>query len=519
MALVPDSLLGERYRLISLIATGGMGQVWRAEDTTLHRVVAVKVLRSEFTGDSTFLARFRAEARNTALLSHPNIASIYDYGEAGSNGEGLAYLVMELVDGEPLSDLLARGRLSAPDTLRILGMAAAGLDAAHHAGVVHRDIKPGNLLVRPDGTVKITDFGIARAADNVPLTQTGMVVGTAHYLSPEQAEGRVTTPASDVYSLGVVGYECLAGRRPFEGDNSVAVALMQIRERPGPLPADVPSPVRELIDRSLAKDPSLRFPTGGEFASAIATVQAGRALPPAPVAGPATSSGVATQVIAAGAAGAGLAAAAGAGPGMAGQRGPGTRAMATPPMGAPPVGAPPRHRPLAPEPRRSGSGPWPWLILALLLLAGLIGLLVAMNLNTDPGTDEDPAPGPGTQQTTDVEETSPPPTTTAATTEAEETTQPEETTATQTTAPTDEEPDTVDVNADDFVGRSFPDVQRELRQLGLVVEGEEEETDEFERGTVLELDPTGEVEVGETITVIVAVPEGNGNGNGNDDDN
>ncbi|MGI8692215.1 MAG: protein kinase domain-containing protein, partial [Geodermatophilaceae bacterium] len=178
--------LGERYELQSLIATGGMGQVWRAEDSTLHRAVAVKVLRSEFTGDPTFLARFRAEARNTAALSHPNIASIYDYGEADDpTGEHVAYLVMELVDGEPLSQVLAReGRLSPDRTLNILGQAAAGLNAAHHAGVVHRDIKPGNLLVHPDGTVKVTDFGIARAASTVPLTQTGMVVGTAHYLSP-----------------------------------------------------------------------------------------------------------------------------------------------------------------------------------------------------------------------------------------------------------------------------------------------------------------------------------------------
>ncbi|MBA3523071.1 MAG: serine/threonine protein kinase, partial [Geodermatophilaceae bacterium] len=284
MAPAPGARMGGRYKLHSLIATGGMGQVWRAADTTLDRQVAVKVLRSEFTGDSTFLTRFRGEARHTAALSHPNIASVYDYGEdTDASGEHLAYLVMELVDGDPLSDLLARqGRLSTERTLSLLGQAAQGLDAAHRAGVVHRDVKPGNVLVRPDGTVKITDFGIARATSAVPLTATGMVVGTAHYLSPEQAEGKTTTPASDVYSLGVVGYECLAGHKPFDGTTSVAIAIKQIREQAPPLPPDVPVEVRELIERAMAKDPAIRLPDGGAFAAAVAAVQAGRRLPPAP---------------------------------------------------------------------------------------------------------------------------------------------------------------------------------------------------------------------------------------------
>ena len=244
-------LLGDRYRLARRIAVGGMGEVWRAEDAVLHRTVAVKVLKSEFTSDPTFLERFRTEARTTASLSHPGIANVFDYGEVAGPENGsadipLAYLVMEYVDGEPLSAQLARdGRLPAARVLDVVRQAALALSEAHRVGMVHRDVKPGNLLVRrSDGAVKITDFGIARAADAVPLTQNGMVVGTAQYFSPEQAEGRVVGPASDVYSLGVVAYECLAGRLPFIADSPVAVAMMQIRDAPPPLPADVPAAVR-----------------------------------------------------------------------------------------------------------------------------------------------------------------------------------------------------------------------------------------------------------------------------------
>ncbi len=257
--------VADRYELTQLIATGGMGHVWRARDLLLGRTVAVKVLRSEFSGNETFLARFRAEAQHAAVLAHDGIAAVHDYGEvpAPDGGGQLAYLVMELVDGEPLSALLAReGRLDAPRTLALLRQAAAALAAAHEAGVVHRDVKPGNLLVSPDGRVTVTDFGIAWSAASVPLTQTGQVVGTAHYLSPEQAEGRQAGPASDVYALGMIAYECLAGRRAFDGDNAVQIALRQIRDVPDPLPDDVPDAVRSLVGRMLLKDPAARFPDG-----------------------------------------------------------------------------------------------------------------------------------------------------------------------------------------------------------------------------------------------------------------
>ncbi|WP_345770368.1 serine/threonine-protein kinase [Blastococcus saxobsidens] len=279
--------LGDRYELHSLIASGGMGQVWRGLDVALHRPVAVKVLRSEYTGDATFVARFRAEAQHAAALSHPHIAAVFDYGEETArdgSGETLAYLVMELVEGEPLSALLHReGALPPATTLSVLRQTASALAEAHRAGMVHRDVKPGNILVRPDGGVKITDFGIAWSARSVALTRTGQVIGTPQYLSPEQAEGRHASPASDVYALGLIGYECLTGHPAFEGDNAVTIALKQVQQDPEPLPGELPPGVRTLITRALVKDPAARFADGAAFAAAIAEVEAGRE--PAPIAG------------------------------------------------------------------------------------------------------------------------------------------------------------------------------------------------------------------------------------------
>jgi serine/threonine-protein kinase len=278
--------LGDRYELHRLIAAGGMGQVWRGFDIALHRPVAVKVLRSEYTGDPTFVARFRAEAQHAASLSHPNIARVFDYGEEitqDGTGETLAYLVMELVEGEPLSALLRReGPLDTQTTLSLLRQTAFGLAEAHRAGMVHRDVKPGNILVRPDGGVKITDFGIAWSARSVALTRTGQVIGTPQYLSPEQAEGRPATPASDVYALGLIGYECLAGHPAFDGDNAVTIALKQVRQEPDPLPEGLPHGIRGLVGRALAKDPASRLPDGAAVVAALDDLAEGREIPPPP---------------------------------------------------------------------------------------------------------------------------------------------------------------------------------------------------------------------------------------------
>ena len=264
-----DHLLGGRYRLSGRIAVGGMGEVWRGTDELLDRAVAVKLLSAAHATDEAFRARFRAEARYAASLSHPNIAQVFDYGETTGNEEaaaglpsGGAYLIMELVQGEPLSAVIARQeRLSPGDTLRIVSQSADALAAAHEAGIVHRDIKPGNLLVTSDGTTKITDFGIARAmwaAQASHLTQTGMVMGTASYVSPEQATGGTITSASDIYSLGVVAYECLVGEPPFTAETPVAIAVAHMHRPVPPLPDDVPAPVAELVTSMLAKAPEER---------------------------------------------------------------------------------------------------------------------------------------------------------------------------------------------------------------------------------------------------------------------
>jgi serine/threonine protein kinase len=243
-------VLNHRYRLDERLASGGMGEVWKATDELLGRSVAVKLLKEIYFSDESFRDRFRAEARFAASLQHSGIAQVYDYGEQDDK----AYLVMELVPGETLSRILSvEGRLSTDTALDIIGQAARALHVAHSAGIIHRDIKPANLMVTAEGVLKITDFGIARGG-GATVTQTGQVMGTAQYVSPEQATGRKITPASDLYSLGVVAYECLAGMPPFAADTPIALALMHVREDAPPLPMDVPPAVRGLVSALMAKD-------------------------------------------------------------------------------------------------------------------------------------------------------------------------------------------------------------------------------------------------------------------------
>ena len=263
MITAPGAALGDRYRLERRLAVGGMGEVWQAYDESLTRPVAVKVLRDEYAGDSGFLNRFRTEARNSAALSHPNIATLLDYGEQG----GSAYLVMELVIGEPLSDLLEREPvLAASHLIPILAQTARGLSCAHEAGVVHRDVKPGNILIARGGRVKITDFGVSRATGQPTMTASGMVMGTAQYLSPEQAVGKPATPLSDLYSLGVVAYEALVGHRPFTGPTAVDIAVAHVNDPVPPLPPAIDKPLGAVVMRLLDKDPKKRPQSADELA-------------------------------------------------------------------------------------------------------------------------------------------------------------------------------------------------------------------------------------------------------------
>jgi serine/threonine-protein kinase len=260
--------LAGRYRLDEPVASGGAGQVWRAMDLVLERMVAVKLLRPGAASDPEARARFRAEACNASRLSDPGVAQVYDYGEDGSPDR--PFLVMELVDGPSLAEVLAGGALGPGQTMDLVAQVATGLHAAHSAGIVHRDIKPANLLITADGQVKITDFGIASVARDTPLTSAGVLVGTPAYLAPERAAGKAATTASDLYSLGVVGYECLTGAPPFHGP-ALEVAKSHVRTPFPALPVTVPAEVGALIAALTAKDPAARPGSAREVAE-----QAGR---------------------------------------------------------------------------------------------------------------------------------------------------------------------------------------------------------------------------------------------------
>ena len=299
------STLDGRYVLGELIASGGMGDVWKATDQRLRREVAVKVLRSEFARDEVTRQRFRVEARAVAGMTSSGIASVFDYGEeVGSDGTQRAYIVMELVNGESLEERLRReSRLGVSATLDIIAQAAAALQDAHDRDLIHRDIKPANLLLRSDGVVKLTDFGIVRVLDSTSLTETGIMVGTIRYMSPEQLSGRTATPASDIYALGIVAYSCVAGHPPFDFDESMAVAMAHVSDALPPMPPDVPQEVAELFSQMLAKDPDQRPPTAAEVARRAAALQdsvqepTSRAQPKTPTPGPARVGGSSRPVV------------------------------------------------------------------------------------------------------------------------------------------------------------------------------------------------------------------------------
>lgn len=378
---------GGRYELDSRIAIGGMGEVWEATDHVIGRTVAIKILKDEYMGDPGFLERFRAEARHAALVNHEGIASVFDYGEEN----GSAFLVMELVPGEALSTILERdGQLSTDKTLDVVAQTSAALQAAHAAGLVHRDIKPGNLLITPDGRVKITDFGIARIADQVPLTATGQVMGTVQYLSPEQASGHPASPATDIYSLGIVAYECLAGKRPFTGESQVAIAMAQINEQPPALPPTVAVPVQNLVMAMIAKKPEDRPASASAVARAATALRRGD-VAAAAAAVPAIASGAAvgddmTQLLDS------------SDTSAATRLLPGAAAAGV-------VTSTSQMTAVEDEPQKRKRSPWTWPLIALiaLLLLVLGGTLWAIFANQDPTpspTESSPSPTQSTPSST-----------------------------------------------------------------------------------------------------------------------
>ena len=291
---MPD-VLGGRYRLGRLIGAGGMATVHEAEDTALGRRVAIKVLQPQYAADTAFVARFDREARAIAALNHPGIVQIYDVG----NEAGTPYIVEEFVDGQPLKELLRGGPLPTDRIIDVGVQVAKALDYAHHAGVIHRDVKPQNILVSPRGQAKLVDFGIAATPGAHGSTDTGSVFGTAHYLAPEQAQGEPTSRATDVYALGVVLYEMATGHPPFEGHTALEIANKHVSEAPEPPSlrnSTIPTRLEQAVLKALSKDPSRRQASGAELARELLqademlerpTMQMERAAPARPTTRPA----------------------------------------------------------------------------------------------------------------------------------------------------------------------------------------------------------------------------------------
>ncbi len=451
---VPLVLAG-RYRLEGPIAAGGMGEVWRATDLVLDRPVAVKLLREDYAQHPETLARFRGEARHAAALSHPAVAKVYDYDEAGPGRP--PFLVMELVDGPSLTQLLARGPLDPVRVLDVVAQAAAGLAVAHAAGLVHRDIKPGNLLVGPDGTVKITDFGIAYAAGSAPLTRTGALIGTPAYLAPERVAGASAGPASDLYSLGIVAFECLAGAPPFTG-TPIEVALAHQYQSLPPLPATVPPPLAALVTELTARDPALRPDGASEVAARASRLRDAMSSAAGTEADPRLVSS--------------------APPGLPGDVSAATLRDVGLPTGTHRAGTyegwPPAPRR---EPRRPARGRRTLVLLAAAAVAVIVGLAGWMVASVSGPSGVPAAHRPSAAKR-------PRPATAAAGL-------------------------SVEVNGDALTGQPLSTVERQLRQLGLrvrvtwVLSGQDP-------GTVLSVQPSGKVRVGATVVVAAATQPSDG---------
>ena len=442
-------VLGGRYRLVELLGQGGMATIFRATDAQLGREVAVKVLHPQYGRDPDFVARFRQEAQAAASLSHPNIVAVYDFG---TDADG-PYIVMELVDGEDVATLLARnGPLPPRQAARLAAEVAHALAAAHARGIVHRDVKPGNILVSSDGRVKVADFGIARAWADARLTLPGVTLGSVHYFSPEQALGEQATEASDIYSLGVVLYELLTGRRPWEGDTPASVAMARVSAPPPLVSAvrpNVPPALQAIDQTALSPDPAARFPNAGAMAAALeafldASDPRAASVPPGAAA-------------AAGAAAGAAAASRAASPAAARPYPPDAYAGAPGQPVQPRAAQPPDASPVQPEEPR-GTSPWIWLagLLGLVILV-VVGFLFFRILTADgPAT----TPGPGT------------------------------------------------VTLPSFIDQSFDSASATAQQLGVVLEPTYVKRNDRAEGTIVSQDPTAGNEVDQGSTVKVEVVSG-----------
>ncbi len=497
------TLFGDRYELHSRIARGGMSDVYLARDLLLERPVAVKVLFPQFAADPSFVERFRREAQSAANLSHPNIVGIYDWGREGST----YFLVMEYVEGRSLADVLrSEGRLH-PERVADIGIdAASGLAAAHRDGVTIRDVKPGNLLIDAGGQVKVADFGIATAVaqGRGSLTQTGTVMGTATYLSPEQAQGQSVDPRSDLYSLGVVLYEAVTGRPPFVGDNPVALAYQHVQEPPpsmSELGTDVPAALEAIITKLLAKEPEARYPTADALRADLRRFREGAQLPPAAEPAPAPAApppivppAAATTTMAAGAA-----------PSPTG-----TQAM------------PVAHDYVYEEPRRRIAWAVAGTILLLVLVIGFIVLLIqALDTGDEPATVTREVPSVVNQQVTeatqtlqdagfeveiervvngDVEEG------VVFEQDPRAGTQADEGSTVTLMVSAGEEP----VPVANVVGKTLEDARAELMQQGFVVEVNAVESSDAPEGEVLAQRPAAGTELQPGETVVLDVSPGPG---------
>jgi beta-lactam-binding protein with PASTA domain len=459
------SVLGGRYRLVELLGQGGMATIYRARDAQLDRDVAVKLLRPEFGQDPDFLARFRDEAKAAASLSHPNIVAVFDFGEEMSD----PYIVMELIDGQDLSSILREnGALPPRQAARVSAEVAKALQAAHVRGIVHRDVKPSNILVGRDGRVKVADFGIARALDDSQLTLPGVTMGSVHYFSPEQARGEPATQASDIYSLGIVLYESLTGQRPFSGDGAAAVALARLTTtppRPSAIRPGVPAALDQVVQRAMALDPAARYASAASMASALEGWLADPATPGAAAVAGAAAAGAAVGAVGAAA----TVASAQARPNPVPYP-PDAYARSTPPVA--PVttsGTPPPPPPVEGEGEDEGGGssPWGWIagLLGIGILA-IVGFLVFRMLTG--GGGEEPSASPS------------------------------------------ESPSGASVVVPKFVDMTITDAEAAANEVSLVLKIEGEERADIEPGIVLAQDP-GEgqtVAGGSEVAITVSMAKG-----------